>query len=120
MSDMSARRAQARNARLGIATLIMLCMTAACASEARLDRELARIAQSLVDADHAGAMRCAPRQLAVARSHLEFAELERQQGFTSRAEYHLRVADQHARAAKLLAPREHCAAPPTGSPHGAN
>jgi hypothetical protein len=61
-------------------------------------------------------MRCAPRQLAIARSHLEFAELERQQGFNSRAEYHLRVASQHARAAKLLSPPEHCAAPAAGMP----
>jgi OmpA-OmpF porin, OOP family len=103
------------NARLRLAALFVACMGPACAREARLDREVARIAQTLLDADDAGAMRCAPRQLAIAGSHLEFAELEREQGFTSRAEYHLRVADQHARAALLLAPREHCAAPPAGS-----
>jgi OmpA-OmpF porin, OOP family len=117
---MSPKRCPARSARLRLAALFVACMAPACAREDRLDRELARIAQSLVNADEAGAMRCAPRQLAIARSHLEFAELEREQGFTSRAEYHLRVADQHARAAKLLAPREHCAAPPAGSPQRAN
>jgi hypothetical protein len=62
-------------------------------------------------ADQNGAMRCAPRQLAVARSHLEFAYLEREQGFSSRAQYHLRIADEHARAANLLSPPDRCRTP---------
>ena len=86
-----------------------LCLTLACARDARLDQQVDRIGQSLIEADSSGAMRCAPRQLAIARSHLEFAELEREQGFTARAEYHLEMADQHAEAAKLLSPAEHCA-----------
>jgi OOP family OmpA-OmpF porin len=54
-------------------------------------------------------MRCAPRQLAVAQSHLAFAEMEREQGFSSRAQHHLRIADEHARAATLLSPPDRCA-----------
>ena len=79
-----------------------------CARNAALDSQVDRIGQLLLDAEGSGAMRCAPREMAVARSQLEFAELERQQGFTSRAEQHLLIADQHARAALLLSPSAHC------------
>ncbi len=83
---------------------------AACVSGARLDRYVDSIEQMVIDAEGAGAMRCAPRQLAVARSHLEFAQIEREQGFPSKAERHLEIADEHARAALLLSPAAHCAA----------
>jgi hypothetical protein len=86
-----------------------LCLTLACARDAQLDQQIDRVGQSLIEADTSGAMRCAPRQLAIATSHLEFAELEQAQGFTARAEYHLQMAEQHAEAAKLLSPAEHCA-----------
>ena len=79
-----------------------------CARNAALDAQVDRIGQLLLDAEGNGAMRCAAREMAVARSQLEFAELERQQGFTSRAEQHLLIADQHARAALLLSPPAYC------------
>jgi hypothetical protein len=79
-----------------------------CARSSLLDQQIDQIGQLLLDADANGALRCAPRQLAVARSQLEFAELERAQGFSSKAEQHLVVADQHARAAVLLSPPERC------------
>jgi hypothetical protein len=82
-----------------------------CWRSARQAREIEQIGQMLLDAEANGAMRCAPRELAVARSQLEFAELERAQGFPSKAEEHLAIADQHARAAHLLSPPEHCRAP---------
>ena len=87
-----------------------------CMRSARLDQQVDRIGQLLLEAEANGAMRCAPRQLAVARSQLEFAELERAQGFSSKAEQHLVVADQHARAAQLLSPPEHCRSRPSVSP----
>jgi OOP family OmpA-OmpF porin len=79
-----------------------------CARSSLLDQQIDSIGQLLLDADANGAMRCAPRQLAVARSQLEFAQLERAQGFSSKAKQHLVVADQHARAAVLLSPAERC------------
>lgn len=66
------------------------------------------VQEALAVAEDSGAMRCAPRELAVARSHLEFAQLEREQGFESRAEQHLRIADEQARAAQLLSPPGRC------------
>jgi OOP family OmpA-OmpF porin len=85
-----------------------------CMRSTQLDLQVDRIGQLLLDAEANGAMRCAPRELAVARSQLEFAELERAQGFSSRAEQHLMAADQNARAAKLLSPPEHCRPQPEG------
>ena len=83
-----------------------------CARSDVLDQRVDRINQVLLDATAAGAMRCAPRQLAVAHSQLEFAQLEREQGFRSKADGHLQIADRHAEAAKLLSMPQHCPAAP--------
>ena len=60
-------------------------------------------------AEQNGAIRCAPRELAVARSNLEFATLELEQGFVSKAKAHVEVAEPNARAAFDLSPPEKCA-----------
>lgn len=86
-----------------IASLVLAC------SRTALDQHFEGVQLAVVEADRRGAMLCAPRQLAVAQSHLEFARLERDQGFSSRAHHHLRVADEHARAATLLSPSDRCA-----------
>ncbi len=85
------------------------CSLVGCARNARLDEQVDRLEGALSQVDANGALRCAPRQLAIARSHLEFAELERQQGFSSRAEHHLKIADEHLQAAQVLSPPQHCA-----------
>ena len=79
-----------------------------CTRSQQLERLVDAIEQTLIDAEEAGALRCAPRELAVARSHLEFAQLEREQGFASKAERHLEIAAEHARSAQLLSPSAHC------------
>ena len=50
-------------------------------------------------AERNGAIRCAPRELALAKSHLRFAEVELDQGFVSRANAHLAIAEPNAHAA---------------------
>lgn len=85
-----------------------LVLAFACASPQHLDAHVDDIEQRLIAAEDAGAMRCAPRQLAIARSHLAFAHIEREQGFASRAERHLVIADENARAAQLLSPATFC------------
>lgn len=87
---------------------LMVLLALACAPVQRLDGHIGHIEQTLLAAEAAGAMRCAPRQLAVARSHLAFALMEREQGFLSRAMQHLEVADEHAKAAQLLSPAAFC------------
>jgi OOP family OmpA-OmpF porin len=101
-------RGRWREWRSGLTVALGCVLWLGCFRSARLDEWTGRVSQLLLDAEANGALRCAPRQLAVARSQLEFAELERAQGFSSKAERHLLIADQHARAAKLLSPPEQC------------
>lgn len=113
---MSSRvRSRSRHARRpgvrAAGALLLLLAASGCVRSARLAGELDQIAQVLLDAEANGALRCAPRELAVGRSQLEFAELELEQGFASKAEEHLAIADQHARAARLLSPPERCRDP---------
>ncbi len=64
------------------------------------------------DARDNGAYRCAPQELALAIAHLEFAQIEIDQGDPSRALEHLTVADPNARAAVRLSPRGECSNEP--------
>lgn len=60
-------------------------------------------------AERNGALRCAPRELAVAKSNLEFATVELDQGFMFRAKQHLDIARANAHAAYDLSPPAKCA-----------
>lgn len=107
----------AQHALLRALSLLGLVLAAGCASAAQLDAYVGQIEQALLEAEAAGAMNCAPRELAMARSHLRFAQLEREQGFPKRARQHLDVADENARGAQVLSPAGHCsprAAPNSG------
>ncbi len=65
---------------------------------------------SLVDrADKNGAMRCAPRELALARANLRFATVEMDQGELSNALALADIAEPNARAALANSPVERCA-----------
>ena len=55
------------------------------------------------------AVRCAPRELATAQSHLKFATMELDQGFISKAKRHLWLAEPNAHAAVFLSPPQYCA-----------
>ena len=55
-----------------------------------------------------GAMNCAPRELALARAHLEFSELALAEGSLSRAQAQLATAEANANAALGQSPPEHC------------
>jgi hypothetical protein len=79
------------------------------ASSRSVPREIARLEQLAHGAERSGARRCAPRELAVGRSQLEFAAIEDAQGFTSKAGEHLRLAEQNVQAARLLSSPAHCA-----------
>jgi OmpA-OmpF porin, OOP family len=58
-----------------------------------------------------GAYRCAPRELALAEANAEFAELELGEGDYFRARQHVKIADENARAALKLSPRDRCVGP---------
>ena len=83
---------------------------AGCAQASKLRGQIAGLDKIVEQAQRNGALRCAPRELAIARSQLEFASLELDQGFVSKAQAHLAKAEPNARAAELLSPPEICAA----------
>lgn len=87
---------------LGVAAFI------SCAGAPKLRGQLAALNEIARQAERNGAVRCAPRELAMAHSHLEFAQTELEQGFASKAENHLAIAEPNARAALFLSPPEHC------------
>jgi outer membrane protein OmpA-like peptidoglycan-associated protein len=55
-----------------------------------------------------GAVRCAPRELALAKSHLHFASTELDQGELTNAAHHLDIAEPNAQAALALSPADRC------------
>lgn len=59
-------------------------------------------------ATHAGAFDCAPRELALARAHYDFAQVELRNGNATRAERHIAVAEQNVGAAQVLTPDRGC------------
>src|SRR5690606_21426829 len=67
------------------------------------------LADVVEQAERNGAYRCAPRQLALAKAHITFAENELKEGDSVRAEQHLHIAEPHAHAAFRLSPPERCA-----------
>ena len=95
--------------RLTIFTVVLIALGSACAKAPRLRGKIAGLEKLTKQAERNGAIRCAPRELALAQSHLEFATLELDQGFVSKAERHLWIADPNAHAAYFLSPPEVCA-----------
>ncbi|MDD9933703.1 MAG: OmpA family protein [Myxococcales bacterium] len=103
----------------------LVALLSACVDTASLDDRMMRVQRrlELVLAD--GAYACAPRELALARAHLEFARVELSQGDPRRAREHLKTAELNTGAAEHLSPAERCsggetmAAPPaTPDPSG--
>jgi len=86
-----------------------LVLLASCAEAPRLRGQIAGLEKVLEQAERNGAVRCAPRELAIARSQLKFASLELDQGFVSKASSHMFRAEPNARAALFLSPPEYCA-----------
>lgn len=55
-----------------------------------------------------GALACAPRELALARSNYDFAQIELQSGHTAQAQRHIALAEQNVGAAQVLTPDRGC------------
>jgi OmpA-OmpF porin, OOP family len=92
------------------AALLLLALAGASCNQAPVMRGKIAGLETLADqAERNGAIRCAPRELAMARSHLEFAGASLDQGFASRASAHIDIAEPNARAAYDLSPPEKCA-----------
>lgn len=99
-------------------TLAALSALAGCSLTSSLRTELGEIGADVRAARQQGALRCAPRELALAEANHRFAHLELDQGSLTRARAHLRVASLHAQAALDRVNRKGCGAPrppPAGS-----
>jgi OOP family OmpA-OmpF porin len=89
--------------------LVSVIAMAACSQAPRMRGQIAGLEKLVEQAERNGAVRCAPRELALARSQLKFATLELDQGFFSKAEAHLGRAEPNAHAALALSPPQYCA-----------
>jgi outer membrane protein OmpA-like peptidoglycan-associated protein len=79
-----------------------------CVGPAAQSGKIRGLGQTIDQAKANGALRCAPRELAIAEAHAQFAKIELEQGFLSRAEHHLAIALPNAHAALENSPPERC------------
>lgn len=82
-----------------------------CAQTAKLRGGIKTTAKKIEQIERNGAYVCAPQELALAKSHLEFAELELAQGRSSRAHEHFEIAVRNAELADEKSPPDKCAGP---------
>ena len=80
----------------------------ACAEPAASAPRFATLRRSISLVTEDGAYGCAPRELALARAHLQFAAIELEQGDAARAAQHLDEAEEQVGAAQVLSPRQRC------------
>jgi OOP family OmpA-OmpF porin len=97
---------------------LLIALTAAGCAGAQMKSDLHQVRTIAKEARDNGAYKCAPRELALADTNVEFVERELNQGDYFRARDHLRVADQNAREAYRLSPRDRCVPPPAPTKPG--
>jgi OOP family OmpA-OmpF porin len=85
-----------------------LALLAGCSQGPVLRGRVRGLEPTVADAEKNGAMRCAPRELALAKSHLEFATVDLDQGEMSKAMAHLDLAEPNAHAAVAMSPPDRC------------
>ena len=92
-----------------VSVLSMVGYAPGCTQGAIVRGRIGGLTQDVENAEKNGAMRCAPRELALAKSHLRFAEVKLDQGDMGGAEADLIVAEPTARAALPQSPPDRCA-----------
>ncbi|MBS2011289.1 MAG: OmpA family protein [Deltaproteobacteria bacterium] len=97
-----------RGARALVVLLAGLFAGTSCTSGPVLRGRIGGVSGVVQKAEASGAMRCAPRELALAKAHLRFAETNLDQGQSILAEEHLAIAEPNAQAALALSPVEKC------------
>ena len=98
--------AVAQRVRAGIVAscLIILGCGSLPVPPARMDS----VRTAIERATHAGALDCAAREIALARAHYDFAQVELRNGNASRAARHIAIAEQNVGAAQVLTPDRGC------------
>jgi outer membrane protein OmpA-like peptidoglycan-associated protein len=95
--------------RVGLAVVAGLLLAAGCQGGVRLRARLNATNDLIAQAERNGAYTCAPKQLALAKSHSSFTSVELDQGYLSRAKWHYGVSNDNAREAYEKSPPEKCA-----------
>jgi len=73
--------------------MLLILVAAGCVSGGKIRADSEVIRTEIAQARRAGAMQCAPEELATAEAHLDFARAELSNGAGYRAEQHVRTAD---------------------------
>lgn len=102
---------------LVLLSLAVVSVLAGCAGS-ELSAEVRGIRDVIKSARDKGAYQCAPGELALAESHVEFADQELDEGDYFRARDHLRIADWNAREALRLSGAGPCRESPPAPPPG--
>jgi OOP family OmpA-OmpF porin len=105
---------------------VLALFASGCSQGPALRGRIRGLETTVEDAEKNGAMTCAPRELAVAKSQLEFATIDLDQGQLSNARTHLAKAEPNAYAAFSMSPADRCNArefvevepPPPGDTDG--
>ncbi len=88
---------------------LFLSHIGACASGAQLDQKTRTLDDLIVEARQQGAQRCAPRELALAESHNDFAKQDLFEGNPFRAREEIGIAETNVREALRKSPEHICA-----------
>jgi outer membrane protein OmpA-like peptidoglycan-associated protein len=88
--------------------VLVALMASGCTEGAAMRGRIRGLTTTVDDAEKNGAMKCAPRELAIARSQLEFAAIDLDQGQGSLAQAHLAKAEPNAQAAFENSPPDRC------------
>ena len=92
-----------------VAAAASIASSTGCTQAPALRGRVAGLEDIVAHAEKNGAMRCAPRELALAKAHLRFASTDMSEGELSNAEAHLAIAEPNAHAALAESPAEKCA-----------
>jgi outer membrane protein OmpA-like peptidoglycan-associated protein len=90
------------------AVIVSVVMLVSCGQSAAMRGRIDGLTGVVREAEKNGAMRCAPRELALAKAHLHFAATDLDQGVPSDAQNHLEIAEPNAHAALAMSPVDQC------------
>src|SRR5262249_25955483 len=95
--------------RIARAAVVVVCAAvAAGCTGPTLRGRVNGLATKVADAEKRGAIKCAPRELALAKAHLHFAAIDLDQGELAHAESHVTIAEPNANAAYDQSPPDRC------------
>ena len=100
-----------------LAAMLLLVSVVGCDKAPNLRGRIAGLHEIANQAERDGALKCAPRELALTRAYTQFAEMELKKGALARAEDFLQRAELNAGATTLQSPAEFCSgAAPVAKP----